>query len=289
MRKALLLTGLMAGFALTGTAQAATEFVVSYEPEAPKLQTSTTSATFKVSGVETFETFSTYNGVTEVSNPVAVSSNVAGKQTYDTFTTDFGTGGQITGTYSGVQVIKADVYGGAGGAGQYAVSFGGARGQPYSLTLTAAPGREVNYFGYWLSALDNGNTLTFYEGGQEVFRFTAKDVLTAISKVPDNAAYYGNPNPAHAGDTGQPFVFLNFFDKTGSFDKIVFSEVNNGQAGYESDNHTVGYDVIDPGKGVVIPTTAVPEPASWALMILGVGGVGAMFRRRRAARLVVVV
>jgi hypothetical protein len=31
------------------------------------------------------------------------------------------------------------------------------------------------------------------------------------------------------------------------------------------------------------PTAAVPEPATWGLMILGLGGAGAMLRRRRAA------
>ena len=29
----------------------------------------------------------------------------------------------------------------------------------------------------------------------------------------------------------------------------------------------------------------VPEPATWAMMILGIGGIGAMARRRRAAGL----
>ena len=31
------------------------------------------------------------------------------------------------------------------------------------------------------------------------------------------------------------------------------------------------------------PRTTVPEPASWALMIMGFGGMGAMMRRRRTA------
>jgi hypothetical protein len=35
------------------------------------------------------------------------------------------------------------------------------------------------------------------------------------------------------------------------------------------------------GPPVITPPGAVPEPASWALMILGVGGVGAMMRRQR--------
>jgi hypothetical protein len=30
------------------------------------------------------------------------------------------------------------------------------------------------------------------------------------------------------------------------------------------------------------PTTTVPEPAAWALMLVGFGGMGAMLRRRRA-------
>jgi hypothetical protein len=35
------------------------------------------------------------------------------------------------------------------------------------------------------------------------------------------------------------------------------------------------------GSGEGIPTGGVPEPASWALMIMGIGGIGAVMRRRR--------
>ncbi|WP_305675917.1 PEPxxWA-CTERM sorting domain-containing protein [Phenylobacterium sp.] len=37
------------------------------------------------------------------------------------------------------------------------------------------------------------------------------------------------------------------------------------------------------GASLNIPTSAVPEPSTWAMMILGFGGAGAMLRRRRFA------
>jgi len=49
------------------------------------------------------------------------------------------------------------------------------------------------------------------------------------------------------------------------------------------------YDFVETGTGggqnfliTKLTTTAVPEPASWMMMILGFGGLGALLRRRRA-------
>ncbi len=109
-----------------GTASADT-FLLNYE--APGVQNSTVALT--VGGVETFDSVPTgYNAP---------------------FTTDFGAGGAITGTYSGpngVQINAADQYGGAGGTGHYVVAFGSTA---YSLSLTSDPTLDpegVNYFGY---------------------------------------------------------------------------------------------------------------------------------------------
>ncbi|QMW24460.1 PEP-CTERM sorting domain-containing protein [Sandaracinobacteroides saxicola] len=46
--------------------------------------------------------------------------------------------------------------------------------------------------------------------------------------------------------------------------------------GYESDNHTVGFFNDITGS-------AVPEPATWAMMIIGFGLVGSAMRRQRLA------
>jgi hypothetical protein len=261
-----LIGGGVGGIAETAVANT---FVVSYEGEAARLQN--TSATFTVGGVETFDSQTSWQ---------------------PSFTTNFGTGGAgsagISGTYAadssnGVQINSADQYGGAGGTGKYAVAF---NYSPYSLTLTSAAHVGINYFGYWLSALDAGNFVTFYgNGGQKLFTFDPSDVLAAVNASANPSQYYGNPNSAFAGqDGGEPFIFLNFFDTNGTFSKVSFSE--NGGGGYESDNHTVGH-YLTMGHGTLIPltgsvTAAVPELSTWAMMLLGFGGLGfAGYRRSR--------
>ncbi len=222
-------------------------FTLNYE--APGALSST--ATFSVEGVETFDGRSVGTGTG--------------------FTTDYGTSGAITGTYSGpfgLQINSADQYGGAGGVGNYAVAF---NGTPYTVALVADPVKDpqgINYFGYWLSALDAGNLVTFYRNGVQVGQLDPGQVTSAVS---GNSAYYGNPNANFLGqDSNEPFVFVNFYDKTGTFDTVSFTQIGGG--GYESDNHTVGYFTKIGG---------VPEPTGWALMLTGLGAIGAAARARR--------
>jgi len=243
-------------------AATATPFDVRYESEAAGLQN--TTATFTVGGVERFETPSLGTG--------------------EAFATDFGTAGKINGVYTNVQINSVDQYGGAGGTGQYAVSF--ERNGSYSLDLATTIRGGVNYFGFWLSALDAGNQVAFFSKGRKLFTFSPSDVIAAVNSHPNPAAYYGNPNAAFAGqDRGEPFIFLNFFSKDRPFDKVVFSEKNSG-GGYESDNHTVGHFLTE-GTGTGVPLSpasfpgAVPEPATWAMMVAGFALVGATVRRRR--------
>ena len=262
---------LMTSATVSSAANAA--WVVSYEGEAPGVQN--TTATFTVGGVETFN-----------SDPVHAYPS--------TLTTSFGTSGPgstISGVYSsqgkGIQINSADQYGGAGGTGNYIVAF---PNTPYSLKLSTDVAGGVNYFGYWLSALDPGNRVTFSDANNHtLFTFDPQDVINAIKTSTTSSSYYGNPTGNFIGqDGGEPFVFVNFFDTTGSFGKVSFSEVNYG-GGYESDNHTVGH-YLTMGQGTTVPlklSSSAPEPESWTLMILGVGAVGAVLRRRRQAAMAV--
>jgi hypothetical protein len=212
------------------------------------------SANFYYKGVETFDGRATGTG--------------------KDFTTTYG-GNQITGSYINVQINDADQYGGANGTGQYAVTF--TRNGNYSLDLSTLDPRGINFFGYWLSALDAGNYITFYKGGNQVFQFTPADVLSFVGS---KRQYFCNPNePYQSANCGEPYVFVNIYDVGDTFDRIEFAEVNSG-GGYESDNHTVGF-WFPPIEGTLVSgTLPAPAPASMAIFGLGLIGLGAARRRR---------
>jgi hypothetical protein len=257
---ATMLFGAIAIATMAAPAQAVVPFDIRVESEKPGMQK--TTATFKTGGVESFDKVRTGTGQKLV--------------------TDFGTDGAIKGTYTNLQVNKADQYGGADGKGNYAVTFD-AKG--FTLDLTTAIEGGVNYFGYWLSALDRGNRVTFLSGGKELFTFNPEDVINGLEKTGDAKSYYGNPNNKFDGqNSGEPYVFVNFFSNKDSFDQIRFFE-DPRVGGYESDNHTVG-NYETKGTGTVITVTSagtVPEPAVWATMIIGLGMVGASNRKRNRA------
>jgi hypothetical protein len=261
---------ILAGVAVAGSANAT--FLVSYEGEAAGVEN--TTATFSYSAVETFDSLPTG---TYPASIVQTFTDTAHPAT--TITADY------TGP-NGVQINPADQYGGAGGTGNYIVAFGST---PYTLNVSSTDlVGGVNYFGYWLSALDSGNQAQFYgANGDLLFTFKPQDVLNAVTRNLNSGEYYGNPDAPNAGaDAAQPYIFLNFFDTTGSFSKIVFQEIPSSDGGYESDNHTFGH-YTGFGQGTVIPLTlstqGVPEPATWTMMLLGAAGLGALARRRRAA------
>jgi hypothetical protein len=248
-------------------------FVVSYEGEAAGVQN--TTATFSVKGVEGFDSLPVHRFP-------------------QSFTTDFGTSGAgstITGAYNaessnGIQINAANSAGGAGGAGNYIVAF---QNRPYSLTLSSNVAGGVNYFGFWLSALDGGNVVTLYDTNGGALTFDTWDVINAVNRSANPGLYFGNPNPRFLGqDKTEPFIFLNFFDTTGTFSKVVFSQ--DGGGGYESDNQTVGH-YKKMGSGTFVPladsfitASSVPEPATWAMMLAGFAGLGFLgYRRNKMA------
>lgn len=248
----------LAAALLSVSASASAGFVVTYE----NAGVTNTTATFKP-------------------RPDASGNDIVGVEHFDTlslgvhtsYVSDFGNGGlDIEGTYRGLYVIKADQYGGATGDDQYAVA-GISVTTSYSIEFNT----DLTYFGYWLSALDAGNQVSFYNGSTAVFSFTPQNVRALVDDIPGKP-HYGNPTDAFDGlNSGEPYVFLNFFaDKGTSFDKIVFTQTAPG-AGYESDNHTVG--IWQEQSGTVVTPSQVPEPGTLVLIGAALVAVGAVRRR----------
>lgn len=209
-------------------------------------------------------------GVQSSSDSTYVETFNSASVTNGTLTTTFN-GSPVTGTYSGnFSLSGPNVYGGAGGTGKYITTS-----SSYTLTLSS----DVNYFGMWFSALDDGNQLSFYEGTTEVFSFSPANYAALVGACPTTAPspnFCGNPNPSQAGNNSQQYAFLNFFDSNGTFNKVVFTE-NPQVGGFESDNHTLGMLSTTPGGTQITPT---PEPSTFALLGTGLFSAAGVLRRK---------
>lgn len=204
-----------------------------------------------------------------------LTSSVPASGNFPTLISTGGAGGEIAGTYSGnITISAANQYGGAGGTGHFAT----VSNSSYTLTLTSSGGLPgVNYFGLWFSALDSGNELQFYENSTLLYTFTPALFSSLVGACPNSSnAFCGNPTTQFSGqDSGEQFAFLNFYDTTGYFNKIVFTETTT--AGFESDNQTVGYmNPVNP-TGTIIG--AAPEPSSIVLLLTGLLALIGLSRR----------
>jgi hypothetical protein len=187
-------------------------------------------------------------------------------------------------------IVTADAYGGAGDTGDYfAVGAQSGSEGPVFLTLTA----PANYFGFWWSAGDNANSISFYSAGSLLATFTTSQIVTLLPN--DNTStvtainlgtyntntYYNNPN---GGDPSEPFAYVDVIATGLTFDQVSFSNSSLG-SGFESDNHSVASGATGPpGTDVIVENIPLdaPEPASCAL--LGAGLVAISLLRRRVSR-----
>lgn len=162
---------------------------------------------------------------------------------------------------------------------------------PFTFTNTSDAGEKIVGFGFDLSTLTEANFLFDTEGGGStpftpVGGSAQTTGLVALPSIPDNAKAFA--------------IAFSDFDPGEFFSYRIDVDINAG--GSISGQRLIGakvfFDFSDgtrsegflravPGQANAstfvterIVNTAVPEPATWALMIAGFGGAGAALRRR---------
>ncbi|WP_326533550.1 Ig-like domain-containing protein [Pseudorhodoferax sp.] len=141
-------------------------------------------------------------------------------------------------TATGGQLMEADDYGGAGGAGQYL--------SPNSPVATISVTFPVprRYVGFWWSAGDATNVIALYDANDQLLAtYTADSLeaavagagnLTAIDGTPyAKSAYYGNPNPPPGRVLTEAFGYVNLLVE-GSTARIARIDISGER--FELDN-----------------------------------------------------
>jgi hypothetical protein len=159
--------------------------------------------------------------------------------------------------FSGSGVVMNN--GGQGSSGLYATPYGDATNY---MAVLGGGSEEIAYsslmnsFGLYWGSVDTYNSLAFYNGDTLVATITGVDV------APTTNANGGQTDYASNG-----YVLISALPL---FDRVVAASSSNS---FEFDNVVAG--------GVTL-STAVPEPSTWAMLLIGFSGLGyAGFRRSK--------
>lgn len=174
-------------------------------------------------------------------------------------------------------IQNANQYGGAGGS-RY-MTFGAQSGTSAPITLQL--NNDYAYFGFWWSAGDANNGLSFYDDTTFLMRFDTGTITSLLSPttgtvtaidntVYANSSYYGNPNYSPRQNMAEPYAYVHVLASGLTFNRIVFDNTGLTSSGFESDNHSVTTNPVTMiGSAVLVDIVSIPEPGTSALLGIG--------------------
>jgi hypothetical protein len=167
-----------------------------------------------------------------------------------------------------------------------------ADGITYTLTLNSVTNSGLT--GNFTLAISGINTASDTEGGRSginAFAFTDPTVGTITGGTSAGFTFMtGGLNSSGCDGSGGFFCFTNsgYVLPSGSSTSLNFSITSNTTGSFATwtpdfkidwTGSKKNYDLVS----LPIPVNGVPEPASWALMMIGFGAIGWTVRRRRRA------
>ena len=163
-----------------------------------------------------------------------------------------------------------------------------ADGITYNLTLDSVSG-DTGFFTLMISGINTASDTEKGRTGINAFAFSDPTVGTVLSGASTGFTFMlGGLNSSGCDGSGGFFCFANSgytlpSSSSVSIDFNVTSNMAGSWTNWTPDfkidwvGSKNNYDLVS----LPIPVNGVPEPATWALMMLGFGGIGVALRRSR--------
>ncbi len=145
-------------------------------------------------------------------------------------------------------------------AGTYALAYSDLGAAVDTLTITVS-----------------GGVASFALSGEDTETWSLPDIATPDGGGPGNPFFDATAPSVEANWDTETYPYLTFWSTT-SFGGLTIGSVAGGDTGGEN-----LVDLFQSTLGTGQVYTYVPEPAAWALMLVGFAGLGAAVRSRRRA------
>ncbi len=149
--------------------------------------------------------------------------------------------------------------------------------------VTFVPGTYSLAYDEYGKAIDtltvtvSGGIAAFALSGHDFWTFSVPDMST-----PDGLVYFGGPNPYYLS-ASLPSISWRAADDpyVSFFSTLDGGGFNVGDTPDGSGANILAFYQVTSGTAQVYTIAGVPEPAAWVMMVLGIGLIGGVARRRR--------